>query len=336
MWRYARVRFLRLLLTVWLGATAIFVIPRLGSADPVNSVLGRLLAAGGSTENAEELIAAYAARFGFDQPILVQYGRFLWNALSFDNGLSVSAFPAEVDTLIWRSLPWTVGLLGVSLVIAFLVGNLMGALLGWPETRPATRTLLSAPLLITALPAFMVGLILIYIFSFELQWFPFAGAYDPALVPAWTPAYILSVIHHGTLPALAVILVRMGTFALSMRGMMVTTAGEDYMLLARAKGLDRRRKFLHYGVRNTMVPQITELAVTLGTIAGGFVIVERVFNYPGLGSLLFRAIVNNDFPLIQGIVVYLIIGVGVAAFVLDLIYPLLDPRISHGTGRVRT
>ena len=332
MWKYARARFVRLLITVWLGATAIFVIPRLGSADPVNAVLGRLLAAGGTTENAEELVAAYAARFGFDQPILVQYAKYLWNVVTFDNGLSVWAFPAAVDTLIWRSLPWTVGLLGTSLLIAFLVGNLMGALLGWPETRPLTRSILSAPLIITALPAFMVGLILIYIFSFELQWFPFAGAYDPALAPAWTSTYLLSVLHYGTLPGLAVVLVRMGTFALSMRGMMITTAGEDYMLLARAKGLGRARKFFHYGVRNTMVPQITELGVTLGTIAGGFVIVERVFNYPGLGSLLFRAIINNDFPLIQGIVVYLIIGVATAAFALDMIYPLLDPRISRVAG----
>lgn len=332
MWRYARARLVRLLVTVWLGATAIFVIPRLGSADPVNAVLGRLLAAGGSTENAEELIAAYAARFGFDQPILVQYAKYLWNVVTFSNGLSVWAFPAAVDTLIWRSLPWTIGLLGVSLLIAFLLGNLVGALLGWPETGPLTRAVLSAPLLVTALPAFMVGLILIYIFSFELQWFPFAGAYDPALVPAWDWTYVRSIVYYGTLPAVAVILVRMGTFALSMRGMMVTTSGEDYMLLARAKGLGRRRKFFHYGIRNTMVPQITELGVTLGTIAGGFVIVERVFNYPGLGSLLFRAIINNDFPLIQGIVVYLIVGVAVATFVLDMIYPLLDPRISRVAG----
>ena len=329
MWEYARRRFVRLLFTVWLGATAIFIIPRLGSSDPADAVLGQLLTAGGTTENSDELIAAYSERFGFDDPVLVQYGKFLSNSLRFQNGLSVSAFPAGVDELIWRALPWTLGLLVVAITLAFLLGSGIGAVLGWPNTKPRTRALLSAPLLMTALPAFMVGLILIYIFSFQLQWFPFAGAYDPQLQPAFNLQFIGSVIKHGTLPALAVIMVRMGGFALGMRGMMVTTSGQDYMLLAKAKGLSKRRTFLQYGIRNTIVPQVTEFGVALGAIAGGFVVVERVFNYPGIGSLLFRAILNNDFPLIQGIVVYMIVGVASAAFILDMIYPLLDPRISH-------
>ncbi len=322
-----------MLFTIWLGASAIFFIPRFGGNDPADAVLGGLLAAGGTTEGADELITAYSERFGFDDPLLVQYGKYLKNIVLFDNGLSISAFPASVDEQIGRALPWTIGLMSVAILLSFLIGNLIGALLGWPATKPLTRAILSMPLFITAIPAFMVGLILLWLFSFRLQWLPFSGAYDPDVAPGWNLSFIGSVVKHGFLPAVSVILVRLGGFALGMRGMMITTAGQDYMLLAEAKGLSKRRKFFRYGVRNTLAPQLTELGVAIGSIAGGFVIVERVFNYPGLGSLLFRAILTDDFPLIQGVVVYLIIGVTAMAFLLDIAYPLIDPRISYSKDR---
>ncbi len=333
MQEYIGRRFLRMLFTIWLGASAIFFIPRFGGNDPADAVLGGLLTAGGTTEGADEMIAAYSERFGFDDPLFVQYGKYLKNIVLFDNGLSISAFPASVDEQIGRALPWTIGLMSVAILLSFLIGNLIGALLGWPATKPLTRAILSMPLFITAIPAFMVGLILLWIFSFRLQWLPFSGAYDPDVVPGWNLSFIGSVIKHGFLPAVSVILVRLGGFALGMRGMMITTAGQDYMLLAEAKGLSKRRKFFRYGVRNTLAPQLTELGVAIGSIAGGFVIVERVFNYPGLGSLLFRAILTDDFPLIQGVVVYLIIGVTAMAFLLDIAYPLIDPRISYSKDR---
>ncbi len=324
-------RLARMLLTIWIGATAIFIIPRLGGVDPADAVAGQLFARGIQAQNSEAIIEAYLERLGYDQSVWSQYFKFLKGAVTFDNGISISRFPVTVDELVRSALPWTLGLLGTSILIAFVLGNVIGAVMGWPKTRNATRMVLTVPVLATALPSFMVGLILMSIFSFQLGWLPSQGAYQPGLSPGWNLPFIRSLVEYAALPAGAVILARTGGFALGMRGMMITTAGSDYMQLAAAKGLSRRRTFFQYGVRNTILPQITELGVALGSIAGGFIIVERVFTYPGIGTLLYEAVKNSDFPLIQGVVVYLIVGVAVAAFVLDLIYPLLDPRISRGT-----
>ena len=172
-------------------------------------------------------------------------------------------------------------------------------------------------------------MLLISVLSFGLDWFPFAGAYDRALSPGLNWAFIKNVIWHATLPALAVVLVRLGFWALGMRGMMITTDGEDYMILAEAKGLRPWRIFWQYGVRNAILPQVTALGVSLGAVAGGFIVVELIFTYPGMGYLLYQGILNSDFTLIQGIVFYVILGVSLAVLILEMIYPLLDPRISY-------
>ena len=175
----------------------------------------------------------------------------------------------------------------------------------------------------------MLGILLVYTFAFGLRWFPFAGAFARGLEPEVSWEFIKSVIYHGTLPALAIVVTTMGFWALGMRGMMVTTTGEDYMILAEAKGLRPSRIFWLYGVRNAILPQITALALTLGSIAGGSVIVEYIFTYPGMGYLLYEGIVNTDYTLIQGIVYFLIVGVALAVLIIDLLYPLIDPRISY-------
>jgi peptide/nickel transport system permease protein len=171
--------------------------------------------------------------------------------------------------------------------------------------------------------------LLLYAFAFGLRWFPFAGAFQRGLTPGWSLEFVRSVIYHGTLPALAIVATTMGFWALGMRGMMVTTSGEDYMILAEAKGLRPSRIFWLYGVRNAVLPQITALALSLGSIAGGTVIVEYIFTYPGMGYLLYEGIVNTDYALIQGIVFFLIVGVAVTVLIIDLLYPLIDPRISY-------
>jgi peptide/nickel transport system permease protein len=175
----------------------------------------------------------------------------------------------------------------------------------------------------------MLGILLIYLFAFGLKWFPFSGAHDMSIKPGPTLEFIRSVIHHGTLPALAIVLTTMGFWALGMRGMMITTDGEDYMILAQAKALRPSRIFWLYGVRNAILPQITALALSLGAIAGGAVIVEYIFTYPGMGYLLYDGIINADYTLIQGVVYFLIFGVALAVLILDLLYPLIDPRITY-------
>ncbi len=320
------------LFTVWLGTTIIFIIPRLTPGDPVEGMIGQMAITGGNIPNSDQLIEAWRQRFGLDQPIHIQYLRYMYNTFTFNSGYSLSAFPAEVDEMIQRSMPWTIGLLTIATGIAFVLGNTIGALLAWRGTPRPIRILLPLSLVFTSIPAFMLGILLVYVFSHILDWLPYAGGYDRAVIPGWDWSFILSVIKHGTLPALAVVLVRMGFWALGMRGMMITTDGEDYMILAQAKGLSPWRIFWSYGVRNAVLPQITALGVALGSIAGGFVIVELIFAYPGIGYLLFQGILSSDYTLIQGIVFYVIFGVGLAVLILDLTYPLIDPRITFKKG----
>jgi peptide/nickel transport system permease protein len=316
------------LITVWLGTTIIFIVPRLVPGDPVQAMVGRLMQEGADVANAEQLIKAWRQRFGLDQPLYVQYFRYLYNSFTFNTGYSLAFFPTRVDDMVARALPWTLGLLVVATLISFVLGNFIGALLAWRGTPRPVRTVLPVTLIFTAIPAFMLGILLLYLFAFRLDWLPYAGAYERGLTPGWTWEYISSVIKHAILPITAVVLVRMGFWALGMRGMMITTDGEDYMILAEAKGLSPWRIFTRYGMRNAILPQVTALGITLGAIAGGFVIVELIFTYPGMGYLLYRAVLNTDYTLIQGIVFYVILGVSLAVLILDLIYPLIDPRIT--------
>jgi peptide/nickel transport system permease protein len=316
------------LITVWLGTSIVFFVPRMVPGDPVQAMVGRLMQEGADVENAEQIIEAWRARFGLDEPLMVQYFRYLYNSLTFNTGYSLAFFPTRVDDMVVRAIPWTLGLLSVATFISFILGNLIGALLAWRGTPRLVRMLLPISLTFTAIPAFMLGILLLYLFAFNLDLLPYGGAYERGLVPGWDWDFISSVLKHAILPAFAVVLVSMGSWALGMRGMMITTDGEDYMILAEAKGLSPTRIFWRYGIRNAILPQVTALGIALGSIAGGFVVVELIFTYPGMGYLLYRAILNTDYTLIQGIVFYVIVGVSLAVLILDMIYPLIDPRIT--------
>ncbi len=317
-------------LTVWLGSTLIFTIPRLAPGDPVAAMVTRLMAQSGYVENSAEIIEAWRARFGLDAPLLIQYLRFLRNSIAFDLGYSLSQFPIEVEEMVARALPWTVGLLAIATIISFIAGNTIGALLAWRRTPALVKNLLPLTLTFTSIPFFMLAILLIYVFGFGLKWFPIGGGYDTRTVTLglnW--AFIKSVIYHGTLPAFAIVVASMGFWALGMRGMMITNEGEDYMILAQAKGLRPGRIFWRYGIRNAVLPQVTALALSLGGIVGGSVLVEYLFSYPGMGYLLYQGIVNNDFTVIQGIVFILILTTATAVLIIDLIYPMIDPRITY-------
>jgi peptide/nickel transport system permease protein len=318
------------IITVWLGSTLIFIIPRLMPGDPVEAVLGRMMAQGARVENAAIIIEAWRKKFGLDRPILEQYLDYLKNTATFDLNYSLAFFPERVSDMIGRSLPWTIGLLAVATVISFVLGNVVGALLGWRRTPNFVKNLLPVSLTFTSVPFFMFGMLLIYIFAYGLRWFDPTGATAQGSQPELSLAYIWNVISHAILPAFAIVITSMGFWALGMRGMMVTNDGEDYLILAQAKGLRPRRIFLRYAVRNAILPQVTALALSLGAIVGGSILVEYIFAYPGMGYLLFQdGIINNDFTLIQGIVFVLILATSLAVLIIDLIYPLLDPRITY-------
>ncbi len=320
------------ILTIWLGATIIFIIPRLAPGDPVSSMVSRMLNQAGYVENAGQMIEAWRARFGLDGPWYTQYFNYLRSVLTFDLGFSLASFPSRVDDMVLQALPWTLGLLTISTLISFVMGNLIGALMAWRRTPGWARNLLPFSLTFTSIPFFMLGILLIYVFAFGLRWFPPSGAYNSTNTIGWNWPFIKDVIYFGTLPAFSIVVTSMGFWALGMRGMMITNDGEDYMILAEAKGLPPSRVFWSYGMRNSILPQITALALNLGAIAGGATLVEYIFAYPGMGYLLYLGIVTNDYTLIQGIVFLLIMGTATAVLILDLLYPLIDPRITYGKG----
>lgn len=316
-------------LTVWLGATIIFFIPRLMPGDPVQAMISRMLAQAGRIENTELIIKAWREKFGLDAPMTEQYVKYVTNMLTFNMDYSLAYFPTRVDELIARSMPWTLGLLTISTIISFIFGNTIGALMGWRKTPKMVRTLLPYSLLFTSVPFFMLGMLFIYLFAYGLRIFPPTGASARGIAPGLTFEYVLTVIHHGTLPALAIVISSMGFWALGMRGMMITSDGEDYLILAQAKGLTNRRLFWSYTVRNAILPQVTALAISMGGLVSGSTLVEYIFAYPGMGYLLYLGIVNSDFTLIQGVVFVLILSTSLAVLIIDLLYPMLDPRITY-------
>lgn len=317
------------LLTIWLASTLIFAIPRMMAGDPVAAMIGKISIESGRVDDSAALVESWRARFGLDDPIFIQYLKFLKNSVTFDFGFSLTNFPASVNQLVGAALPWTLGLMLMATLISFVAGNAIGALMAWRGTPSMLRSLLPLSLGFTAMPFFMVGLFLLYVFSFWLGWFPDGDAYDRALVPSFNWPFFSSVIHHGVLPAMAIVVASMGFWALGMRGMMVMIEGEDYMILGEAKGLRQRVLFWRYGVRNAVLPQITYLALTIGSLVGGQILVEYLFGYPGVGYLLYQGILNSDYVLVQSIVFLLIVATSLTVLVLDLAYPLLDPRISY-------
>jgi len=316
-------------LTIWIGATLIFAIPRLAPGDPVAAMVSRMTAQAGYVADSAAIIEAWRARFGLDDHIVLQYFRFLYNSITFDLGYSLSVFPITVSEMVAHAIPWTVGLLAIATVISFIAGNTIGALMAWKGTPKLIKNLLPLSLTFTSIPFFMLGILLIYVFGFGLGWFPIGGGYGRGVVQGFNWPFIKDVIYHGTMPAIAIVVASMGFWALGMRGMMITNDGEDYMILAKAKGLKGGYVFWRYGIRNAVLPQVTALALSIGGILGGATLVEYLFSYPGMGYLLYQGIVTNDYTLIQGIVMMMIVSTSTMVLIIDLLYPLIDPRITY-------
>ncbi len=327
---YVAKRILQLLLIVFIAVTFNFLIPRMIPGDPVESALRTKIAVSGSVSvDVEAVAAAYRARFGMDKPLLVQYVNYWGGIFSRDLGVSLVDFPQPVIEKIQSAVPWTLGLLVVSTLISFVVGSILGALIAWPRAPRFLHVLVPPFMLLSSVPFFLLAIILVFTFSVLLPWFPPGGGFDPVPILRLDAATVLDILYHAILPALALVLGSIGFWALGMRAMMVSILGEDFITFADSKGLPPQRIFLWYGMRNALLPQITSLAIALGSILSGAVLVEAVFGYPGLGGILFAAIAGKDYFVIQGIVLMLIFALALALFVVDLIYPLVDPRIRY-------
>ncbi|MBI2861212.1 MAG: ABC transporter permease [Chloroflexi bacterium] len=327
---YVGKRFAIFFLVVWVTASVNFVIPRLSPANPVRERLLQAIAQGGVQIQAmDDVVKSYEVRFGLDQPLWLQYLRYLSDLARLDLGLSITRFPNKVADMIFLALPWTIVLITVATLIAFAVGTLLGALMAWPKAPRFLQAFTTPLLTLSAIPYYLLGLILIYFFAFSWRILPLGGGYSIGATRAWSLPFILDALRHSILPALSIVLAGMGYWALAMRGMMVTIQGEDYMTFAEAKGLKDRRVFLRYALRNAILPQTTSLALSLGHVVSGSILVEVVFGYPGVGGLLYQAIRSFDYFIIYGVVFILIVAIGLATLILDLILPTLDPRITY-------
>jgi peptide/nickel transport system permease protein len=323
-------RFIFFLFVVWLSSTVIFLIPRLSGQDPVVEKLLQEAQRGGYMQTGfREMAENYRKRFGLDKPLIVQYRNFMYDLARFDLGPSISSFPRRVNDIIADSIIWTAGLLGTVTIIAFLVGTVAGALLGWPPSPRAFRYLFTPLLTLSAMPYYLLALLLVYVFAFRLGALPLFGGYQLGTLPNPSLSFVLQVLRHAILPALSIILAAIGFWALGMRGMMVTNQGADFMVQAEAKGLRSGRIFLRYALRNAILPQTTALALSMGTVLTGAVLVEVVFKYPGLGETLYQAIRLNDFFIIRGMIFTVIVTLALATFTIDIVYPLLDPRVQY-------
>ncbi|MBV8736562.1 MAG: ABC transporter permease [Alphaproteobacteria bacterium] len=323
-------RFGVFLLIVWIAATLNFFLPRLSGEDPVRTKLLEEASLGGYVHaGIDNMVREYQQRFGLDKPLWRQYLTYLGQISHGDLNYSIANYPRTVVGMITEALPWTIGLLGVTTLFSFAAGTILGALLAWPRAPYWMRWLMPPLWALHAIPFFLLGLVLSWLLAFKLQWLPIFGGYSAGATPALSWGFVFDVLRHAVLPALSIVLVSVGGWALAMRGMMITTMGEDYITFAEAKGLHSATIFTRYCIRNAILPQTTGLALALGQILSGAVLVEAIFGYPGIGALLFQAIEENDFFLIQGIVFTVIVALGFATFVLDVIYPWLDPRISY-------
>lgn len=314
---------------VWAAASLNFAIPRLAPGDPVGAILAQLSRQGGSVVGSAEIIASYRATFGLDDPMPVQYARYLAALARFDLGPSLTSFPTPVGEIIAGALPWTLGLLVTATLLSFGLGTVLGALLVWRGTPRLTSAVLPPLMVLAAIPYYLLAIVLLSLFAFGLPLFPASGTQRIGEAGTTGLGSLIDIVYHSALPALSIILAALGGWMLGMRSTLVGVLGSDLLVLAEAKGLSRRRIFLHYAVRNAILPQVTGLAIALGTILSGAVLVEVVFSYPGIGLLLLRAIQNADYTLIQGITFFLVVAIGLAILALDLLYPLLDPRIAY-------
>jgi len=325
-------RLILFLVVVWVSATINFVLPRLSGGNAIREALLQQAAAGGYVQNnIDAMVAEFDKDFGLDKPLWEQYLTYLWNISHLDFGFSMASYPTRVSTLMGNALPWTIALLGLSTAIAFSLGMFLGGLMAWPKTPRILVNVLLPPLLtLSAVPYYMLGLVLLWILAFQTHWFPIFGAFTPGTIPDWSDfEFLKDVALHSVLPALSIVLSSLGFWALGMRAMMVSVQHDDYVQFAEAKGLKDRTVFFRYAGRNALLPQVTALGLTIGHILSGALLVEIVFSYPGIGNVLYHSIRAYDYFAIEGIVFGVIVSITVATLILDLIYPKVDPRISY-------
>ena len=312
-------------LTFFVAVTIDWAIPRLMPGDPIASMLAR--ASLQDPQQAKAMVAYYNETFGFNTPLWQQYLNFWVQLLHGNLGVSIWLFPTPVVDVIMRALPYTLALLIPAITLSWIAGNKVGALAA--RRKVLDNTVLPVSYLLTATPYMWLGILLAWVFGSELRWLPLSGGYAFSVSPSWTWAFVHSAFWHWLLPFLSLFLVGFGGWAIGMRNMIIYELESDYTHYLEALGASQRL-VRRYAFRNAMLPQLTGLALALGVIVAGALVTEVVFSYPGLGYLILQAIQNEDYFLIQGTFLFIILGVLVANFAIDIVYVIVDPRTRAG------
>lgn len=330
-WVYFARRLAQFAFVVIVGVSLAFLITHLSPVDPIEQTVS-LMTSYGATDPAsvEKMREALAALYGLNGSLFEQYLTFWGRVLTGDFGPSLSTFPTPVMTLIANAAPWTVGLLVFSTLFTWVVGNTLGALAGYFRSSRILKAIGVVVMSLHPVPHYIIGLILLISLGYLWPILPISGGAQINLQPGFTWAFISSVIVHATLPAMALALVGFGGWFIGMRSLVSNIVTDDHVVYAELGGVAPRTIFSQYVARNAMLPQVTGLALNLGQVFGGTVIIEFLFSYPGMGRLLIAGIYSGDYSLVLGVTTISIFAVATAVFLIDILYPLLDPRVKLG------
>lgn len=329
--RYLIPRLIQYVLVIFIGITAVFIIPRLLPNDPVMRTIAELRARGSSLEpgSMDKIIADLTEMYGLEGSMWDQYLAFWARLARGDLGVSFFQFPTPVNQLIATALPWTVVLLLTTTIFSWVVGNLVGGYAGYHSQSPLSRTLDVMAMIVRPLPYYIFAFALLLLFTYFVRWFPVSGGSTLGRQATFSWKYIQDVLWHSFLPALSITVLGMATWFQTMKLVVQNVNNENFVQYAKLGGVEESRIVSRYVIRNALLPQITGLGLSLGLIFSGALITEIVFSYPGLGSLLYNAIITGDYNLIMGITVFSIVAITTAVLVVDLLYPLFDPRIRY-------
>lgn len=313
------------LLAIWAAVTINFFLPRLAPGDQAKALFFRLSQHGYVSP---ALLAALESEFGLDttDPLWLQYLKYLNNLLHGNLGISTSAYPASVSQVIGQDIPWTLTLLSVSVLISFAAGTLIGVFMAWKRGTALDTTLSAVMTFLYSILYPWLALLIVYFIGFKLGWLPFSDGYDLHVTPGWNSDFIFSAAQHAILPAFTIVISTVAGWMLTMRNSMITTLSEDYITMARAKGLRARRLIFAYAARNAILPSVTGFAIAIGSVVGGQLLVEIVFSYPGIGYALYQGIISQDYALADGVLLLVIVATVIMNLIVDLLYTILDPR----------
>ena len=329
--RYLIPRLIQYVLVIWLGITVVFLIPRLTPNDPVMRMIAEMRGRGSTLEPGamDGIIEDLTEMYGLEGSWLDQYWAFWGRLFKGDFGVSFFQFPARVNKLIFNAMPWTLTLLLTTTAFSWIGGNILGGLAGYFSRKGWSRVLDAFAMVVRPFPYYIFAFGLLLLFAYVVRWFPITGGASLGAQPSFTWAYIKNVLWHSTFPAISLIVLGGAVNFQTMKLIVQNINAESYVQYAKMSGVTEGRIVGKYVIRNALLPQVTGLALSLGQIFSGALITEIVFGFPGLGMLLYRAIVNGDYNLIMGITIFSILGITTGILIVDLTYPLLDPRVRY-------